>query len=40
MIKRIIHKMKHRRFCKLLFFSGDGNGWLDWLKQEADDATD
>ena len=20
---------------KLLFFGGDGNGWLDWLKQEA-----
>ena len=20
---------------KLLFFCGDGNGWLDWLKQEA-----
>ena len=21
---------------KLIFFSGDGNGWLDWLKEEND----
>ena len=21
---------------KLLFFSGNGNGWVDWLKQEID----
>ena len=21
---------------KLIFFDGDGNGWLDWLKQEAE----
>ena len=20
---------------KLIFFSGNGNGWLDWLRQEA-----
>lgn len=21
---------------ELIFFSGDGNGWLDWLKEEND----
>ena len=21
---------------KFIFFSGNGNGWLDWLKQEVD----
>ena len=21
---------------KLIFFCGDGNGWLDWLRQEAE----
>ena len=24
---------------KLLFSCADGNGWLDWLKQEATDGT-
>ena len=23
---------------RLIFFTGDGNGWLDWLRQEVSDA--
>lgn len=25
---------------KLLFFTGNGNDWLNWLKQEADNGGD